>query len=256
MTLVASWNPVVFADDLFIIFPAASELEDAVVERWGVERGLVALDSAVLEHVEVVVASFSLVVELWNAEEVGVTLAGDWHKLSWRSNDLEDRIGNELDRLVALWDLVGWVVDGLVPAATSDGDALEFRDTRETTVVSLVEKRLDFRVRIDRCESGEWILDRSSVDNRVKLETVSEKTRALCWWSKSSVPDRFLLFPFGVDILLSISNIKWNHRASVCGINNICCFTVDIFEQELACDRAVASRVFGVLIQCPLTTDL
>lgn len=174
MTLVASWNPVVFADDLFIIFPAASELEDAVVERWGVERGLVALDSAVLEHVEVVVASFSLVVELWNAEEVGVTLAGDWHKLSWRSNDLEDRIGNELDRLVALWDLVGWVVDGLVPAATSDGDALEFRDTRETTVVSLVEKRLDFRVRIDRCESGEWILDRSSVDNRVKLETVSE----------------------------------------------------------------------------------
>lgn len=215
MTLVASWNPVVFADDLFIILPAASELEDAVVEGWGVERGLVALDSAVLEHVEVVVASFTLVVELWNAEEVGVALAGDWHKLSWRRDDLEDGLGNKVDRLVALWDLVGWIVDGLVPAATSDGDALEFRDTRETTVGSLVEKRLDFGVGIDSGKTGEWILDRSSVDNRVKLETVSEKTRALCWWSESSVPDRFLLFPFGVDKRLhSGSFSKWIHTTS------------------------------------------
>ena len=143
-------HSLVFADDLFIVFPAASEFEDAVVERWGIERGLVALDSAVFEHVEVVVASFSLVVELRNAEEVGVALAGDWHKLSWRRDDLEDGFGNEVDRLVALWDLVSWVVGRLVPAATSDGDALEFWDTGETTVGSLVEKRLDFGVGIDR----------------------------------------------------------------------------------------------------------
>lgn len=146
LTLVASWNPVVFSDDLFVILPAASELEDAVVERWGVEWSLVALDTAVLEHIEVVVASFTLVVKLWNAEEVGVALAGDWQKLSWRSDYLEDGFWNKVDWLVALWDLVGGVVDRLVPAAASDGDALEFRNTRETTVCSFVEKRLDFRV--------------------------------------------------------------------------------------------------------------
>lgn len=189
MTRVASWNPVVFADDLFVILPAASELEDAVVECWGIERGLVSLDSAVLEHVKVVIASFTLVVKLWNAEEIGIAFAGDWHKLSWRSDDLENGFWNKVDRLVALWDLVSGVVDRLVPAATSDGDALEFWNTRETAVCSLVEKRLDFVVGIDRSEAGERILDGSSVDDGVKLETVSEKSRALCWWSEISVPD-------------------------------------------------------------------
>lgn len=251
MTLVASWNPVVFADDLFVILPAASELEDAVVERWGIERGLVSLDSAVLEHVKVVVASLTLVVKLWHAEEIGIALAGDWHKLSWRSDDLENGFWNKVDRLVALWDLVSGVVDRLVPAATSDGDALEFWNTRETAVCSLVEKRLDFVVGIDRSEAGERILDGSSVDDGVKLETVSEKSRALCWWSEISVPDRFFSCPFSVDlcledsfrILLRFCMDHWNGcrnftRRNCCSIKNICWVTIDIFEQVFACDGA------------------
>jgi len=259
LTLVASWNPVVFADDLFIILPATSELEDAVVECWRVEWGLVALDSAVFEHVEVVVASFSLVVQLWNTEEVGITLAGDWHKLSWRRDDLEDGFWNKIDWLVALWDLVGRVVDRLVPAATSNGDALEFWNTRETTVGSLVDKRTDFGVGIDCCETSEWIRDGSGVDNGVKLETVSEKSRALRWWSKSSVPDGFFFLPFSVDQSLHFSLIDSGERilgTRGCRINSISRLTIDIFEQVLAADSACANQwdnthFSRVLIDCP-----
>ena len=108
---------------------------------------------------------------MWNSEEIGVALSSDWSEFCWWLDNLEHGSGDEIDWLVALWDLVGGVVDGFVPAATSDGDALEFRNTGEATVCSLVEKSSDGGVGVDGGKTGKWVRNRSSVDDRVELKT-------------------------------------------------------------------------------------
>ena len=188
LTFVASWNPIVFLDDFLVIFPAAAEFEDAVVGGGCVQRCLVSLDSAVFEHVEVVVTSFSFVVELRNSEEVGVTFTGDWFQFCWWCYDLEHGRWDEVDSLVALRDLVQWIVGGFIPAATADSNTLELRNTWETAVMSDVEKSLELVVR----DGGSWesrgnIVHTSGVHDRVQLKSVSEKSRAFRWWCKGGV---------------------------------------------------------------------
>ena len=89
--------------------------------------------------------------------------------------------------------------------------------------------------------------------------TVSEKSRALRWWSKSSVPDGLFFLPFSVDQSLHFSLIDSGERilgTCSCRINSISRLTIDIFEQVLAADSACANQwdnthFSRVLIDCP-----
>lgn len=246
---------LVFSDDFFVIFPAAAEFEDAVVESWGVEGSLVALNTAVLVHIEIVVASLSLVVKLWDSEEVSVTFSSDGSELLWWLDDFENGSGDEIDWLVALWDLVGGVVDGFVPAATSNGDTLEFWNTGEATISSLVEESFDGGVGVDRGESGKWVLNRSSVDDGVELKTlkmvklkingelvtISEKSWALSWRSKGCVPESFFSLILRFDHFHQFSRNSershvWQsnvHSVASCSIRKVCRFSVGINHQIL-----------------------
>lgn len=90
LTFVTSWQPGVLVEHLLILLPTATKLQHAVLSIRHVQDGETLGCAIVLEHLNVVVASLTLVVELGQAEEVRVAVAGGGAQVSWGVNNLED----------------------------------------------------------------------------------------------------------------------------------------------------------------------
>ena len=123
----SAYHSLVFSGDLLVIFPTTSKFENAIIRSWGIQGGLISLDSAIFKHIEIVVTSFSFVIELRNSEKVSVTFARNRFQLCWRSDNFENGGGDQINTFVALRDVVEWVVGIFIPAATSDGHTLELK---------------------------------------------------------------------------------------------------------------------------------